>query len=266
MPIIDRAVLKIHLANLASNYVDPKAFLRDFHNLVGEYYNHTKRETQKKFPIDKRSDIITSTIINQVANELFPLVISDPSMGSILINSLWDDGSLEARILSSLLLGIMDPNYALDILIHLPEWLASTSNKLIHESFTNYSFIRIRQEKQTQFLHLLEGWFTSSKVFLQILGIRALIPLLQEKSFEDLPTIFRIVKPTFMSVCLQSQKDVQRCISYFEKVSFDETLLFLRELIYENQSSFNEHLQRMLPGFSKEFQDKVRNIINNNKD
>ena len=102
MPIIDLAFLKIHLANLVMNCGDPKLFIHDFHNLVDDYYNHTRRESQKYLTANSRSDNITSTIINQVVNEVSPLILSDPTMGALLIISLWEDGSLETRILSSL--------------------------------------------------------------------------------------------------------------------------------------------------------------------
>jgi hypothetical protein len=263
MPIIDLALLKIHLANLVIKYGDPNDFLHDFHNLVDDYFNHTKRESANNLPTNSRSDNITSTILNQLVRELSPLIISDPSTGTFLIFALWEDESVEARILSSFLLGIMDPIYALDILVHLPDWLVSTSNKSIHESLIFHSFKRIRQEKQTQFLHLIAGWLKSSKISTQILGIRALIPLLLEPSFEDLPTILRIIKPTFLAINPQSQKDIRRCISALEIVSNDETFLFLRELLNENYLPFNKQLRRILPGFSPELQKKVRNFVVN---
>jgi hypothetical protein len=95
------------------------------------------------------------------------------------------------------------------------------------------------------------------------LGIRALIPLLLEPSFEDLPTILRIIKPTFLAINPQSQKDIRRCISALEIVSNDETFLFLRELLNENYLPFNKQLRRILPGFSPELQKKVRNFVVN---
>lgn len=96
----------------------------------------------------------------------------------------------------------------------------------------------------------------------QIWGLRALIPLINEPGFENLPTIFRLVRPAIESASPSTQLDLLSCLRALEGVSLTETLHFLREVSSASQNpQMIRILRRMLPALPPELQEGLRETL-----
>jgi hypothetical protein len=92
--------------------------------------------------------------------------------------------------------------------------------------------------------------------------LQALIPLLQDPHFENLPAVFRILDPAIQRLAPATQLDFQACLGALERVSLTETVAFLREIVSKAPSPILLRiLRRMLPGLSPALQEALREIL-----
>ena len=105
------------------------------------------------------------------------------------------------------------------------------------------------------------GWDRGAPA-LQIWGLQALIPLLQDPHFENLPAVFRILRPAVEAAGPATQLDLQACLAALEQVSLTETLAFLRNILADNPPPMLLRImRRILPVFSPKLQTALLDIL-----
>lgn len=262
MPAIDLARLKTQVARLSGQFSDPQAFLHSLNELLEFYTNHTKRFSQ----VAKRLSLPTfhtpMPVLRQVEHELTPLAGSMPEEAVVLTDALWKAGSLESRTLAARLLGMIPLAQAVPAFSRIPDWLAQSTDKLVRTALLTDSLSRLRCEDPEAFFNMLENWMKSPRSALQVWGLRALIPLLQDPDFENLPAVFRILRPTVEMAGPSTQIDLQACLVALEKISPTETLVFLREILKENHDQMlTRTLRRILPALPPSMQSGLRDLL-----
>jgi hypothetical protein len=262
MPAIDLARLKTQAARLAEKFGQPQAFILDLNELLDFYTNRTIRVTQ----VVQRYSIPTyqtpRPVLRQIQGELAPLAENHPGEAVTLTKALWEAGSLESRLLAASLLGSIPSTPAIPALTRLPDWLFRSTDREVREALLSDALARLRRENPDTFFMILEGWLSSARPSSQVWGMQAIIPLLQDPQFENLPAVFRILQPAVRATGPITQMDLQACVAALEKVSLTETLAFLREIISDKPSLLMiRTIRRILPGLSAELQAALREIL-----
>jgi len=262
MPAIDLARLKIQSARLAEKFGEPEAFLQTLNELLDFYTNRTFRAAQ----IAQRLSVATyhtpRPVLRQIESELAVLAEKQPEEAVTLSGVLWKADSLESRLLAAYLLGNIPSGQAILALAILPDWLHQSTDKEIRTALLTDALSRLRRERPEAFFSILEGWLRSAQSALQIWGLQALIPLLQDPQFENLPAIFRILRPAILAVGPATQLDFQACLAALERVSLTETTAFLREIIRVNPEPMMLRIfSRILPGLSPGLQEALRETL-----
>ena len=262
MPSINLARLKTQSARLAEKFGEPGAFLRDLNEVLGFYTNHTIRATQ----VVKRLSVSTfhtpRPVIRQIENELAGLAEKRPAEAIALSKVLWEADSLESRLLAAFLLGSVPPDRAVSALARLPAWLNQSTDKEIRAVLLTNAMARLRREKPEAFFNILEGWLGSPSPTVQVWGLQALIPLLDDPQFENLPAVFRILRPAILASGPATQLDFQACLAALERVSLTETIAFLREIIQSDPKPLLLRIiRRVLPALSPELQTALREML-----
>ena len=258
MPAINLARLKIQAARLAEKFGEPQAFLLALNELLGYYTNRTIRAAQ----VAQRLSVPTYTtprpVLRQIESELAALAEKQPDEAIKLSDALWGAASLESRLLAAYLLGNIPSGQAILALARLPAWLNQSTDKEIHTALLTNALARLRQERPEAFFSILEGWLGSARSTLQIWGLQALIPLLQDPQFENLPAVFRILRLAILAAGPATQLDLQACLVALEHVSLTETTAFLREIIWDNPEPMMLRIfRRIVPGLSPRLQEAL---------
>jgi hypothetical protein len=262
MPAINLARLKTQAARLSEKFNKPEAFVRDLNELLDFYTNRTIRATQIAQRLSLPTYRTPAPVLRQIQAELVPLAGTRPIEAIALIDALWNAGSLEARLLAAYLLGSIPLDQAIPALTRLPDWLAQSMDKEIRSALLTDAFARLRRDNPEALFILLEDWLKSPRNSLQVWGLRALIPMLTDPHFENLPAVFRILKPAVRSAGPVTQLELQACFATLEQVSLTETLSFLREIIGDNPSPLMlRTFRRILPGLSPELQAGLREML-----
>jgi hypothetical protein len=259
MPAIDIARLKTQAARLAEKFSQPEAFIVNLNELLDSYTNRTIRKTQviQRYSIPTYN--IPRPVLRQIELELTALAEAHPAEAVALTKALWEAGSLESRLLAANLLGSIPSEAAIPALSRLPDWLARSTDRDVRAALLSDAMARIRRENPSTFFLILENWLASPRPSFQIWGMQALIPLLRDPQFENLPSVFRILEPALRAAGPMTQLDLQACIAALERVSLTETLAFLRQILHDQPSLvLLRTIRRILPGLSTELQSALR--------
>jgi hypothetical protein len=255
MPAINLARLKTQAIRLSEKFNEPEVFMHDLNDMLDFYTNRTVRSTQTARRFSLPTYRTPPPVLRQIQAELDPLAESNPIEAITLTKTLWKAGTLESRLLAASLLGSIPLVQATPTLNQLSDWLVQSTDKQVLAALLSDAFVRLRRENPQAFFLLLEEWLKSSRNSLQIWGLRALIPLLTDPQFENLPAVFRILKPAVKSAGPATQLELQACLATLERVSPTETLAFLREITDDNPSPLMlRTLRRILAGLSPELQ------------
>ena len=262
MPAIDLARLKIQTARLAEKFAEPETFLRDLNELLDFYTNRSIRTAQVVQRLSAPTYHTPRPVLRQIEGELAALAEKNPRAGVDLVKVLWKADSLESRLLAAHLLGSLPSDLAMPTLALLPDWLNQSTDKAIHTALLTNALARVRREKPEAFFNLLEGLLGSAQSALQVWGLQALIPLLQDPHFENLPAVFRILRPAMLAASPATQLEFQACLAALERHSLTETVAFLREIMREAPNPMMLRIfRRVLPGLSQELQEALLEIL-----
>ncbi len=262
MPAIDLARLKIQAARLAEKFGEPEAFVLALNELLDTYTNRTIRAAQVAQRLSLPTYHTPRPVIRQIESELAELAEKQPDEAITLSDALWQANTLESRLLAAYLLGNIPSGRAILAMRRLPAWLNQSTDKEIRTAVLTDALARLRQERPEAFFSILEDWLGSAQSTLQIWGLQALIPLLEDPQFENLPAVFRILRPAILAVGPATQLDFQACLAALERVSLTETTAFLREVIRANPEPLMLRIfRRILPGLSHELQAALRETL-----
>ncbi len=262
MPAIDLARLKIQVAQLVANFNQPEHFVHVLQELLDFYTNRTIRSAQVAQRMLLPTYRTPRPVMRQIEMELKPIADAHPLESVALTYAMWKAGSLESRLLAARLLGMIPPAQAMPALTRLPEWLNQSTDEIIQQALLNDALERLRRENTDALFILIEDWLKSPRSTLQRWGLRTLIPLLKEAGFENLPAVFRILRPAVATAGPATQLDLQACLAALSQVSLTETLYFLGEILNGKPSAMLlRTLQRMLPGLPAEMQTRLRGML-----
>ena len=261
MPAIDIARLKIQAATLVEKFDQPAAFLHDLHEILDLYADRTLRASVAAPASVLRSYRAPQSVLKQIEMELAPLTATFPEQSMALTDALWKDGYLETRLLAAALLGRIDPRTPL-LIERISAWVGRARDTKVRTALINTSLTRVRSESPNQFLRLIQEWLADDNQKMWSNGIEALIPLLDDPEFENLPPVFDLVHPIMASAPASLQNELANFFNALYRASAIETTYYLKKIVreaYNPQTLVN--IRRILPGLSSELQTQVQQAL-----
>jgi hypothetical protein len=179
--------------------------------------------------------------------ELGPLAATFPEQAMALTDSLWKDGFLESRLLAAALMGRIPPGTNL-LLERITAWVSRTRDEQLRNALLSVSLVRVRRESPSKFLQLMRAWFNPDAPRMWENAIHAIIPLIQDPNYENLPPVFNILSPVIKSMPSIMQNDLADLINALYAASPVETTFFLRQTITSASSrQLSVTIRRILP-------------------
>lgn len=265
MPAIDLARLKKQTAHLADIFDQPVNFLREHREILDYYVNRTLR-SQSVAPSSVLPTYRTPPVVlRQIETALGPVAEEKPFQALELADALWDEGWLETRLLAAFLLGRIPPQEE-RLLARLTAWAQGVRDPVVRAALLTTSLTRLRIETPDLFLILVKEWLHPARQRLWPNGIEALIPLINNPDFDNLPPVLDLVEPIIKASPATLQFDLQELITALYKASPDETVFFLGQIVKKTKSPLPAvSLRRMSSDLPDELQRSLREILRDKK-
>jgi len=261
MPAIDLARLKKQTAQLADLFDQPSAFLREIREILEFYVNRTLR-SQGVAPSSVLPTYRTpAVVLRHIETELGPVAERNPIQALELADALWDEGSLETKLIAAVLLGRIPPQEE-RLLARLTAWTQAVRDPNVRAALLTTSLTRLRKETPDLFLVLVKEWLHPARQRMWSNGVQALVPLISSPDFDNLPPIFEIVEPIIKASPATLQYDLQELIIALFEASPDETTYFIQQLLKRTKNPLPAvSLRRMSPELPQELQASLREML-----
>jgi hypothetical protein len=200
-------------------------------------------------------------VLRQIEMELAPLAGAFPDQAMALTDALWKDGHLETRLLAATLLGRIHPETPL-LLERITAWVSRARDNQVRTALLSVSLARLRRESPSEFLRLVAGWFDPSTIKMWSNGIHALLPLIEDVSYDNLPPVYDAVHVVVETAPSMLQNDLVDLIRALYAASPVETSYFLRQtLAASNSPHVPMTFRRILPSLPEELQPMILEIV-----
>lgn len=264
MPAIQLERLRKQVAELIERYHQPVKFAQGLADLF-EYYAD---RTQRRNPSKARSLVIKNyrvpaVVKRRVLQGLNSSINSDPAAALLLVDELWRHEVLEFRTLAIDILGQSPPELCLQVIDRVKAWNHQNNEILLLEMLADQALTTVRSQAVEDVFQLVHEFVTSDHMIDQRLGVRVLLPLVGDPSFENLPAIFALLKPLMKEIPAPLRPDLLDILCLLAKRTPQETALFLRQIFNNNeaQHNFSWLLRRVMPYFPQDIQHNLSTLL-----
>lgn len=260
MPAIQPALLRKQAAELAGHFEDPPAFIRLLHHLLEFYADRSRHPGQTGAPPPMIAAYkVRPPVLRMILHELTPLATGNAQQGLALCDALWEEPYLEPRLLAAMLLGLIPPDPPAQILDRIQVWLKPDLEFTLIEAVMENSFAGLQREQPRSIVRLIQDWLALKDPFYKQLGLRALLPLIENPEFQNMPVFYRLIQPLASSVPSALKPDLLDVLAALARRSPQETGFFLQQtLAMPNSRDTAWLIRQSLSAFPTELQQTLR--------
>ncbi len=268
MPAIQPVRLKRQSALLVEQFNNPAAFIRSLHHLLEFYADRVHRPGQAREPSPLiQAYLVKPPILRQILMDLEPLVKEKPDQALELCDQLWVQPYLEFRQLSASILGAIPLSSSAAILERVRGWIRQDTEDRLIDVIILHGLENLRKEDPRSIYRLINEWLAANEVHYQKVGLRTLLPLVQEPDMENLPIFFNLIQPFARSLPTSISPDLIDIVEVLARRSPQETAYFLRQMLsFPNSPDTPWLIRQVIKFFPTEIQASLRKALKEKKD
>ncbi len=262
MPAIDLARLRKQANRLADFFFLPDEFMKHLRELLESYVNHTLRKVENVAPDSNLKTYRTPpAVLTQIENELRAATEANPEFAIELADILWEEGALETRLLAAYLLGRIPPKEE-HLLPRLTIWSQQIRDQRVRSALLSTSLARMRNEKPDQFLNLIREYLHPARTRTWSNGLQALLPMIADLSYTNLPPILDIVEPIIEEAPAILQNELAALIVALYRASTSETIFMLKHVLSNTENPMTVvTMRRIVASFPPPLQAELRELL-----
>jgi hypothetical protein len=263
MPAIHPARLKQQTDLVAQHFEQPDALVRSLHHLLDFYADRANRPGQSRGPDPLLTAYhVKAPVLRQVVLELSPLAQADPDTGLAVCQAMWKQPYLEFRLMASSLLGELPAEPAARIVQQVKTWAVRDTDLRILDSLALDGLKRVRKEHPQVLIRSAEAWLLDKEYDAQRLGMRLLLPLVNDPDFPNLPVIFRIIQPYIRQAPRRLRPEILDLLAALARRSPVETASYLRQTLTLPESPDTAwFIRQIAPAFPPEIEERLRSTV-----
>jgi hypothetical protein len=232
MPAAELSRLRKQINGLIERFDDPLSFRLALRDLLDMYANRAYRPGQAVQPQPLLPSYrVPPLITHQLQMELSKTCLEQPILALEIIETIWHDPYLEPRLLAAALLGAIPVSLGMAVVQKLRAWTVPAENFRMLDALFTHATINLRREAPHLLFTLYEEWINSPQISTQSLGVRALIPVIEDEDFENLPQVFRLLSPLVQNPPAALQTDLRTALQALARRTPVETTYFLRQAL-----------------------------------
>ncbi len=264
MPAVQLERLKSQIQALSGYYTRPQEFHRQLVLLLEGHADLTFRPSPggQLLPPAVLSFHVPPLVIQQVERALLREVTADPGAALSLADELWTDAHLEVRLIAASLLGMLPADHLEQSLQRITAWAQPDTDRLFLIDLFGHGTVNLRRLAPQRWIGAISRWISSSDPASQRMGILALQPLVEDRSFENLPAIFKVISPLFQEYQDLFKNELRSLLIALSRRSANESAYFLRQIlnIYSNPALI-KLVRQCLPDFPEEARTRLRPFL-----
>jgi hypothetical protein len=262
MPAIDLARLRKQANRLADFFFLPEEFMKHLREMLDFYVNYTLRTKENVAPGSNLKTYRTPpAVLTQIENELRANAEANPEAALDLADTLWDEGALETCLLAAYLLGRIPPQEE-RLLPRLTLWTGQVRDPDVRAALLSTSLTRMRKESPAQFLSLVREYLHPARIRSWSNGIQALLPMIADAKYENLPPIFDMVEPIIEEAPSTLQNDLTDLIVALYRASTSETIFLLKHILKNTSNDMTAvTLRRISADFPPPLEKELRDLL-----
>jgi hypothetical protein len=263
MPAIQPAHLKQQAALLAESFDQPLVFVRGLHHLLDFYADRARRSGQTGKPSPLMSAYnVRPPVLSMLLQEWAPWMENDPSLAFTLCDALWRENYLEFRLLAASLLGRIPPEPFEPILNRVEYWAREPLDASVVSALFVHGLSGLRKTDPDRLIQLVEQWLSSESIREMYFGLLALLPLISDPEFKNLPVFFRLIQPFCRETPPALRPSLIDLLIALARRSPQETAYFLRQS-FETSNSRNTAwlIRRVVSEFPPDQEKSLRAIV-----
>ena len=262
MPAIDLARLRKQANRLADFFFVPDDFLKQLREMLEYYVNHTLRTVENAAPGSTLKTYRTPpAVLTQIENELSAIAEENPDFTLALADVLWEEGALETCLIAAFLLGRVPPREE-HLLPRLTGWAQQSRDPDVRKALLSTSLTRLRRETPGKFLNLVREYLHPGRPRTWSYGIQALLPMIADSNYANLPTIFDLVEPVVGEAPATLQNELTDLIVALYRASSSETTFMLKQILADPENKMiTVTMRRILTSLPPSLQAEVRDLL-----
>lgn len=205
---------------------------------------------------------LSPVIMRLLEKELGKFCEANPLASLELIDLLWKEPFKEPRLLASVLLGKIPPGHADKVIDRLLKWTESVTELNLTETIVANGSLTLRLQLPDQWMEVIGGWLKAPSLLENTLGLTSLLPLIQDRSYINLPQIYDMLIPLLKKIEPGLMSTLQVVIENLARRSPNETVYILKQVIpASHDQNLFRLLRRCLPAFPEESRLSLREAI-----
>lgn len=263
MPAAELTKLRAQIDRLAGLFSQPADFQRELRNLFEQYSDLAYRPGQTITKLQVTPAYRPpALVIRRLELELTALTQAHGEQALAIVDKLWEESHLEPRLLGATLLGQIPLSQAEGVLERLRGWARPLEDRLLLEAILERGTARLRHEGPDALLELYDGWLSGPDPAYRLIGLKALLPLIRDSGFENLPPIFDALFPLARTASSATFGDLAAVLEELAGRTPAETVFFLRQVLSAPYQSHTPRLvRRILPFLSESQQESLRAVL-----
>ncbi len=230
MPAIQPERLKTQAAQIGNLFPEPAALVSALHDMLDFYADRTRRPGQTGAPPPLlQAYQVPNPVMRQLWQVLKPRIDEDPQAGLSLADALWAEQNMECRILAVQALGRLPVAPPDEVIRRLSGWVVEETDHSLQHLLLTTGAARLRQEDPEKLFRLAKTWLASTDRYIPRLGLQILLPLINDPAFDNLPLIYRLLRPLTLRFPSEARPYFLQVIEALARRSPQETVFFLCE-------------------------------------
>ena len=229
------------------------------HDLLDIYANRVQRTGQTGEPTPLiQAYKVPKPVVRQVVMDLTPLVTEQADQALLLVDSLWVEPYWEFRVVAATLLGCIRYSSPDLIFERVQDWTKPILEERLLNLVLNEGLSTLRNAHPDLLVDWINGLLDGPEWYDQKKGLIALLPLLTDTGFSNLPALYRLLQPLVRKTPFQLKPDMLEVVHQLAARSPVETAYYLRQslkapnnpdtawLVRQSLSSFPNDLRQGL--------------------
>lgn len=263
MPAVQLVRLKKQAADLIWNFTRPVELIADLRGLFEFYADWNYRPGLALPPTTTLPSYHTSPqVLRELELAFYPPSQENPSAALELSDLLWQEPYLEPRKLSAIVLGQVPLTPPDQVLNRLRLRCQTDVPRLLLNALVEQGGLRLQRENPALWLELVSTWLTSTDAHLLAVGIKALLPLVRDPAYENLPPVFTLFIPLLEAPTALIQVELIEMLHALAHRTPAETTFILRQtLTLTANPNCLRIVRKAFPGFPAEMQASLRELV-----